>query len=405
MFKGRTAFYLLILILLVFAGYLLLKRSGGLPGLSSEDVDLPLDLQRVIPAEWTPVAGQRDQCDFDGDKEEEWLIVYRYDTASVARPNRSPEAPVDRGPIGAVIYDAQATDLPPTTSTPTLYRPTYLVPYKLLPDFFSGKGQGYLGESSVESIYYPPKVKGQTCEVKEIAFLGYSGYGESELATRLSIFRWSDNRTTGYQSAHFVGNARIAIAGPTDGTQPIADVTTYDHLQNHRSLLCEVHRFSRPDANLLAFTEDAAASTVDFCYGAPDDPSYPEGAVVALLRGQNPRKVADTAPALPGAGYLLPSAIPPFQMDLTSVGRTPIAILSVTNQGGVVIDPAGGHRCSQAEIGDVLDTWWCGREMAQVVTEITSLGQVRRIVWTLITVTPDQVNATPHWRVQTLEMQ
>lgn len=402
MFKGRTGFYLLALILLAIAGYLLLKRPTGLGGLTADDTTLPLDLQRVIPAEWTPIPNQRLQCDFDGDNELEWLIAYQYDTTRVTQPNPDKTDALPRGPIGAVIYDAQATDLSPTTAiTPTLYRPTYLVPYKLLPDFYSGKGQGYLGETAIERISYPAEAGGTACAVTELAFLGYS---DSKLPTRLSIFRWSGDRATGYQSAHFVGNARIAAIIPADNAAPISIVTTYDHLQNHRSLLCEVHQFERPDANQLAFTKDTIAPTVDFCYGAPKNPTYPEGAVVALLRGHNPEKINADAPALPGASYLLPSAIPPFQMDLTSAGRAPIAILSVTNQGGVVVDPNGGHRCSPAEIG-IDATWWCGRETAQVATEIVAVGMARRIVWTLITVTPDQVNATPLWRVQSLEMQ
>ena len=402
MLKGRTGFYLLALVLLAIAGYLLLKRPSGLTGLTADTTTLPLDLQRVIPAEWTPEPNQRVQCDFDGDGELEWLIAYRYDTTRITPPNPNKTDAIPRGPMGAVIYDAQATDLAPTTAiTPTLYRPTYLVPYKLLPDFYSGKGQGYLGESNIERLTYPAEVGGKDCKVTELAFLGYS---DSKLPTRLSIFRWSGDRTTGYRSVHFVGNARIAATIPADFTAPISTVTTYDHLQNHRSLLCEVHQFERPDANQLAFTKDTIAPTVDFCYGPPKDPMYPEGAVVALLRGHNPETLDADAPALPGTSYLLPSASPPFGMDLRSAGRDPIAILSVTNQGGVVVDPNGGHRCSPAEIGTEA-TWWCGRETAQVTTEIVAVGAVRRIAWTLITVTPDQVNATPHWRVQSLEMQ
>lgn len=401
MFKSRTGIYLIILALLLLAGYLLIRRPAGLTRLTGEEAELPLDLQRVIPAEWAPIPGQRMQCDFDGDEEQEWLIVYQYDTTEVTRPNQAKDAKVSRGPIGAVIYDAQSTDLPPDPATPTLYRPTYLVPYRLLPDFYSGKGQGYLGETNIERILYPAQVQGKACEATEIAFLGYS---DSKLPTRLSIFRWRD-RITGYRSFHFVGNARIATAGPTDGAQPITDVTTYDHLENHRSLLCAVRRFWRPDAGNLDFYEDAAASTVDFCYDAPKDPTYPEGAVVALLRGKNPQPAGDTAPALPGGSYLLPSAIPPFRMDLTSAGRAPIGILSITNPGGVVVDPSGGHECTPAEIGAAAAKWWCGRETAQVVTEVAALGLARKITWSLITVTPDQVNAVAHWRVQTLEMQ
>ncbi len=402
MFKGRTGFYLLALVLLAIAGYLLLKRPTGLTGLTPDTTTLPLDLQRVIPAEWTLEPNQRIQCDFDGDNELEWLIAYHYDTTRVTQPNPAKKDAISRGPMGAVIYDAQATDLAPSTAiTPTLYRPTYLVPYKLLPDIYSGKGQGYLGETDIERIPFPAEVAGKDCKVTEVGFLGYS---DSKLPTRLSIFRWSGDRTTGYRSVHFVGNARITAAIPADHAAPIRTVTTYDHLQNHRSLLCEVHQFERSDANELAFTKDTVAPTVDFCYGAPKDPTYPEGAVVALLRGHNPELLDANAPGLPGTSYLLPGATSPFGMDLTSAGRDPIAILSVTNQGGVVVDPNGGHRCTAAEIGAEA-AWWCGRETAQVATEVVSIGVVRRIVWTLITITPDQVNATPHWRVQSLEMQ
>ena len=155
MFKGRGLLVIIILIVLAAAIYLLLRPGGTGLLRRNEEVDLPLDLRNVIPADWDTLPEWQRQCDFDGDGENEWLIVYKYDQTKVPQPY--PEATdVNRGPIGAAIFDTQNNVLPEAVGNPSPYAPTFVIPYRLLPDFYQGKGQGYLGESKVEVIFNPP---------------------------------------------------------------------------------------------------------------------------------------------------------------------------------------------------------------------------------------------------------
>lgn len=395
--KSRGLFFIGLFALLAVVAVLLLGRGGKL-SLRSQANNLPLDLQNILPPEWAPLTDQAAQCDFDRDGEREWLVFYRYDQTQVALPYRKKGSVVSRGPIGAVIYDTQ-TALPQTdVGTPGPYLPTYLIPYRLLPDFYLSKGQGYLGETKVEPIYYPP-IKNQKCEPEELSILGYS---DGALPTRLSVFRWQD-AAQGYAGYHFVGDARIETDIPADGTQPARQVTTYNHLENHRSLLCVVRSFTRSGA-ALEFTENRDAYTVDFCYGAPSDPAYPEGAVVAMLRNVRPAPRGKDLPTPPTAGYLTADFAPVFGLSLQTDAARPVPILSVANFGNVTAVLNGGNRCTEAQLGEGRGAWWCGRETAVVETEIPLAGIYRRIAWHLISVTRMDVNADVYWRVARAEI-
>ncbi len=224
--KIRNLFIgLVVLAIFAVIGYLLLTQFGRK---AEPPMTLPVDLQKMIPRNWTVLENTYKACDFDGDGEEEWLVLYRYDTTTA----------LQTGPIGGVIYDARAEAAPLPVGTDTPYRPALLIPYKLLPDLYSGKGQGYLGETKAEVHLYPPAQAGRTCKVAEIAIRGFS---DNAAFSRLSLFRW-DGATGGYIGQHFVGNARVV---PSDMAAPITAVTTYNRL-NDRSLLCEVRHYARP---------------------------------------------------------------------------------------------------------------------------------------------------------------
>ena len=180
------------------------------------------------------------------------------------------------------------------------YRPAFMVPYRLLPEIYGLKGQGYLGQSGV-SVILLPGGSGADCKAKELVIYGYSN---DTLPTTLSLFRWGSEKI-GYASAHFQANVRLWAVGPANSAdampgaktaKPVMDVFTFNQL-NQRSLLCSVRHFARtaaPGADGLPpnldFQERPNDQTIDFCYGTPQDPAYPEGVVVALLRGQNPDK-------------------------------------------------------------------------------------------------------------------
>jgi hypothetical protein len=209
MFRGRGGLlFLLIVIALVVILFLLLRRGGQLPSLIGRRETtpaVPLDLLRFIPPGWQVQTDDQFECSFDDDPEPERLLIYRYNTTTLQKPlQRAGETEIF-GPLGGVIFDTQSSSLAPQPEPPGAYRPGNVVPYLLLPDFYRGKGEGYLGDTDVQLRFFPPAVSGPTCVTEEINVFGYT-YGP--LPTRLSIFRWLD-REAGYQGFHFAGSARV----------------------------------------------------------------------------------------------------------------------------------------------------------------------------------------------------
>jgi hypothetical protein len=401
MSKGRIWPIIAIAIGLVLV--FLVCRASPLLKQGEQETALPVNLQNVIPSSWTPLPNQPVICDYDRDGEDEWLILFRYDTTQVQVPYKPPDTTEQRGPIGGVIYDAQVNYVPQEPGNRSPYRPALLIPYMLLPDFYPGKGQGYLGESDATLTQYSPSSQQEgKCIVDEIYVFGYT---DSPFPTRLSTFRWH-GKATGYAVTHFAGNARIAADLPTDNSKPLGQVTTYDRLGNHRSLLCEVKQFVRQgEPAELNFPEDPSAYTIDFCFDAPNDPYYPEGVVVALLRGNVPQNTQNM-PASIGESYLMADVtLPP---ELGDPSQSPVRILSVVNQGAVETQPEQSGPCPQQSVATLAPaaedstssgTWWCGNEQSEVVTEVVLSGQTQRVLWRLISVANDQVNADTHWRV------
>lgn len=418
MFRSRGFITFVIVALIIAAAYFLLLREGAtLSRLRQPPEELPLYLVNVIPQDWKIVPGQARECNFDDDADKEWFVVYRYDSTEVPAPGQAAGTTISRGPIGAAIFDRQTNVIPEGSGNPSLYRSTLLVPYRLLPDFYAGKGQGYLGEAgaadliAVKTIFHGPKATAAECAVDEITILGYA---DSALPTRLSIFRWTGDQT-GFRAAHFVGNARIDTEIPQDGSQTIQAVTTYNRLDNHRSLLCESRTYGRTGAaDALLFEEKPTAYTVDFCFGASPDPYHPEGVVVALLRGSQPGTRTASTTGTPTAsvksvpptnGFLMNNAVPASDLFLGAAQK--VQIFSVTNPAGVDTDPAGGRTCTAEEItiaSAEAPKWICGRESAVIETAIVIDGVVRRAVWQLISIVPDQIDSDVHWRIQRVDL-
>jgi len=223
----------------------------------------PIDLKQVIPADWTPL--RIEEADWDGDGDNEWLLLYRYN------------APHQRGPIGGVIYDAQV-DLQAKHGglcLPTW--PAFLIPYPLLPS--SQAGEGYLGLKDAEARCYDAD---DDDKVDEIAFLGKAYDDQIAFA---SLFQWQGTEKGYLLVRHFAGDGGVAVEG---GTEPVkgerlykgrtVTVTVRTHTHD-RSLLCRKEVYRR-EAGEDAFKRDEPP-TLDFVYGVPDFPVYPEGAVLA----------------------------------------------------------------------------------------------------------------------------
>ena len=73
---------IIVIVLVSVAAVLILYsclRSRVAPPGSTE---LPLNLQTIIPSTWAVVPNQYKLCDFDGDGENEYLIIYSYDLST-----------------------------------------------------------------------------------------------------------------------------------------------------------------------------------------------------------------------------------------------------------------------------------------------------------------------------------
>jgi hypothetical protein len=204
---------------------------------------------------------------------------------------------------------------------------------------------------------------------------------------------------------HFVGNARVEAVPVPDATTQVAQVRTFNRLQNHRSLLCERQEYRRQNRSSLEFQEEADSYTVDFCFGTPRDPLYPEGVVVALLRGAHPAGGTESASPT-GKSFLTTDAeLPAELMRLKGFASAEFRIWSVSTQGTVASRPDAGEKCSEAKVAASEGSiWWCGRERAQVITEIVEAGRLIQVTWHLISVTDDQASADVYWRVERAEL-
>ena len=138
---------ILILLLIGFGLFLLWRLiSPQLEGFNTPTSgSVNVDLADTLPDSWFVISGDwPDQCDFDRDGENEQLVVYRYDPPATPGPSST------AGLIGAVIFDSQVNRVPQEPSVESPSRPAFLIPYKLLPDIYADKGQGYLGEADIQ---------------------------------------------------------------------------------------------------------------------------------------------------------------------------------------------------------------------------------------------------------------
>jgi len=136
MFKGRIWPIIAVAIGLILI--FLVCRASPLLKQGKQSTALPVDLQNVIPSSWEPLPDQPAICDYDHDSENEWLILFRYDTTKVQVPYKPPDTTEQRGPIGGVINDPQVNSDPQDLGNRSPFRPALLVPYMLLPDFYPG---------------------------------------------------------------------------------------------------------------------------------------------------------------------------------------------------------------------------------------------------------------------------
>jgi hypothetical protein len=324
-------------------------------------------LEDLIPDFWqlyTPTNSntQLNEINVDGDVDNEWLVFFYYDNV----PDGA------KGPLGGIIYDAQQDTTPydPQTIIPLPYQPSaFLVPYRLLPDWRQGKGQGYLGETSLsfEQTSSNPARNDENTIYDELLVLGKNA---GDVLTRASIFWWQ-GVPDGYGVAHFAGTYRVDLVERSPGTT-VSRVRVLDSL-NERAYLCKLTEYARA-AGTRNFGVTVPPSIV-FCQGAtPEAPTYPEAVVLTWL-------------------------LDPTRTDLIAPNRVD-AIRAVSPQGvqrvlSITYDSTAGS----AGLGNNAVS------RMEVVTSLVDATQAQRIYrWTLVERKPQAVGETSRWLIDDMAL-
>lgn len=340
-------------------GFVLVLLALSLAACNRDDNSLQTEdiLAEYLPDDWKPLTDNALQgflrVNIDGDTPDEWLYLFHFDNQGD-----------NLGPIGGVIYDAQQQrELPQPAAL--------FVPYRLLPDWREGKGQGYLGETTVAWSQKRVNPANQDEANVELEVTGYSAGGAP---TRLSLFRWLDVER-GYGVAHFVGNGGIVLSPPdrADGSL-VREVFTFNKL-NDRSRFCERTRFARQgDEN--RFAEELPS--IYFCPQAPTimpstpgQPTYPEAVVLAWIWGNRPAMLTLNDET----NRLLSSQIPdPVQR-----------VVHVQYEGAV---PVLRERAPEGVVSEIV-----------VQTVLDSAAGLQTYQWLLYELRASEAEQTTRWRI------
>lgn len=338
-------------LLLALLALLLAACNRNQEGTSTSEL-----LSSYLPDDWKPLTEGSNvkgfqKVNIDGDQADEWLYFFHYDGQGDKN-----------GPIGGIIYDAQQNIDPNQPAA-------FFVPYRLLPDWRDGKGQGYLGEVTVSWSQVWKDPRNATGPADELMVIGLS---TGNLPTRLSLFRWL-GEGAGYGVSHFVGNGGV-LTLPTDRASNalVQGVVTFNRL-NDRSRLCERVQHTRQGTENRFSAEPPG---IVFCPlaantepGTPTEPTYPEAVVLTwLLGGRNPDLALDNA--------ALNAALP------AQVQRV------VHLQYPGTVTPVGR-----------------GDFVAQIVVQTvlaTSAGEQTR-QWTVVEMRPNADEKTSRWRIASVE--
>lgn len=322
-----------------------------------KEPELPVPLKDLIPDDWQyTLDGKGRPVDIkpinvDGDPENEWIYFFHYDNG-----------PNGKGPVGGIIYDAQqdtsAYQLDPSVIIPFPYQPTaFLVPYRLLPDWRPGKGQGYLADTRV--TWSVVDLDPLTPNADELVIQGLGPGG----VTRLTLVQWR-GVLDGYAVAHFIGSGGVTTSGGGENAL-LLDVTTSERLYE-RSNLCKVTTYSR-QGNGLQFT--ATAPKLQFCQGTPEQPTHPEAVVLGwILSGNTNLIIDDRIDAVEGA------------MTRDDVTR----VISLIYKGEALTSQRSAEALSEAEVTTIVESPR-GKETHR---------------WLLEELRPKSVPETSRWRIR-----
>ena len=333
---------------------------------------LPPSVQRLVPSSWKVI--QQQACDFDSDEQDEWLVVYQYDSAIVEPPNQPDGTQVTISPIGAVIYDAELESPPQAGSGQ--YQTTTITPYKLLPDYAIGKGQGYLGESAVQMLLFPPVDKDGKCQPRKSAFW--------VTATATPMVPQGCRRgcpsSTGpariwATKARFSSAMRASMPTiPKEPNQFITQATTAN-LLNDRSLLCQSTGYTRAGPKQNSTSSPEAPRWISATALLGSQPTLKAPSLRCSETTSRAKRTDKTKHAawqeLPAPGCTLPAGLAP-----------PVSILAITNTASAAPVPGGGHLCTPRVRRRLEKAGGAVNLRAVVTSEVPVNGVVREVVWT-----------------------
>ncbi|MCO6449398.1 MAG: hypothetical protein J5I90_01300 [Caldilineales bacterium] len=268
-------------------------------GRSNTETDLNIDLNEIKPEAWTTYGDGLQRVNLDDDDEEEWLLLYRYDGA----------------PLGGVIYDGQTAPYGDLSIPVPNQTPSYLVPYRLLPDYAAGKTNGYLGDANVDfkQIFLSLDLAGEEPPTTPRDRLLVRGKRQDGRINRYSVFQWI-SLETGYAGAlaFTPGWFSLSEENPDDWAEAenwVADGSFPTKIwawepQSDRSNICRrtpwVLQASGDDQNPDLFRANYAINDLNFCNGdIPAEPAFPEGQMLAYLLDGNAGRLDESDMEIP----------------------------------------------------------------------------------------------------------
>ncbi len=279
-----------ILIVVAIIAFLYFLAQRGLNMFEDSSTNLSIDVTEIIPTTWTPQLGGLMPVNIDGDPDVENILFYTY----------------DGGLWGGVIYDAQSAPLGETQLPAPQQSPTYLVPYRLQPDYAPNKLSDYLGNDTItwDSVYVRTDGDPDADNTVSRDRVQVRGEFRGKYA-RFSAFWWLDkSRGYGGATASTPGWFSLSRSSPTDWAAwdagaVITEVWSWEP-QTDRSYLCR-----RVPWNLIGgdqylpqgpFVKNDGAADLSFCSGQiPGDPAYPEAQVMAWLFDKNSDRLSLSA--------------------------------------------------------------------------------------------------------------
>lgn len=326
----RTLRIILAIIIAIAIGYYLLRHRSVLSIIrnSKKETPLTIDIQAIKPAQWQTFGKHGFiKINVDHDNDAEWLFLYR-DTG-------------DTNQIGGVIYDAQNQPKGAAAMDASQHAPANLTPYRLMPDYTTGKSRGYLGDDNVE-YQAVSEVSGQAKKSekskKDAAptgdYLQMRGYFRQR-TNRFSVFWWLDaQRGYGGTQANTPGWFSLSRENPNEWSlwqsdkkgngQLISELWAWEP-QTDRSNICRraLWRLTGDkEQNTMQFIPDYEHSDLVFCKGSPPpaEPAFPEAQVLAYLLDKSQDRWQENATPTPFENVMVNHInVPEINADTTVV--------------------------------------------------------------------------------------